>query len=122
MLVFTKMEIQVRYLPLFLLFSVIGGLRCFWMGSLHKNIHLMLEFLKAPFLVLHFRYYTLMAFLTMLSVILLSMLMMLLSTLNVIRHLISDNNWNWLLNLTLIYEILRTEAGIQCWKNSTGFV
>ena len=29
------------------------------MGSFHKNIQLMLEFLKAPFLVLHFTYYTL---------------------------------------------------------------
>ena len=29
----------------------------FWMGSLHKNIQLMLEFLKAPFLVQHFSYY-----------------------------------------------------------------
>ena len=28
------------------------------MGSLHKNIQLMLEFLRAPFLVLHFSYYT----------------------------------------------------------------
>ena len=36
-----------------------------WMESLHKNIHLMLEFLKALFLVLHFSYYTLMIFLTM---------------------------------------------------------
>ena len=51
------------------------------MGSLHKNIQLMLEFLKVPFLVLHFSYYTLMTFL-MLSVILLSMLIILLSTLN----------------------------------------
>ena len=47
-------------------------------GKLHKNIQLMLEFPKAPFLVLHFSYYTLMTFLTMLSVILLSMLMILL--------------------------------------------
>ena len=31
----------------------------FWMGSLHKNIQLMLEFLNAPFLVLHFSYYIL---------------------------------------------------------------
>ena len=38
----------------------------------------MLEFLKAPFLVLHFSFYTLMTFLMMLSVTLLSMLMMLL--------------------------------------------
>ena len=45
----------------------------FWMGTLHKNIQLMLEFLKTPFLVLHFSYYTLMTFLMMLSVLLLSM-------------------------------------------------
>ena len=38
----------------FLLFSVIDGLEWFWTESLHKNIQLMLEFLKAPFLVLHF--------------------------------------------------------------------
>ena len=48
------------------------------MGSLHKNIQLMLEFLKGPFLVLNFSYYTLMTFL-MLSVILLTMLMILIS-------------------------------------------
>ena len=40
----------------------------------------MLEFLKAPFLVLHFSFYTLMTFLMMLSVTLLSMLMMLLNS------------------------------------------
>ena len=51
-------------------------------GSLYKNIQLMLEFLKAPF----FSYYTLMIFLMMLSVILLIMLMILLTTLNVIRQ------------------------------------
>ena len=54
------MEFQVRYLVLFLLFSVIDGLEWFWKGSLQKNIQLMLEFLKAPFLVLHFSYDTLM--------------------------------------------------------------
>ena len=48
------------------------------MESLHKNIQLMLESLKGPFLVLHISYYTLMTFLTMLSVILLSTLMVLL--------------------------------------------
>ena len=42
----------------------------------------------------------------MLSVILLSMLMILLSTLDMIRHLICGNNLNWLLNLILIYETL----------------
>ena len=39
-------EFQVRYLALFLLFSVIESFKWFWMESLHKNIQLMLEFLK----------------------------------------------------------------------------
>ena len=51
-------------------------------GSLHKNIQLMLKFLKALF----FLYYTLVTFLMMLSVILLTMLMILLTTLNMIRQ------------------------------------
>ena len=50
------------------------------------------KFLKGLFLVLHFSYYTLMTFLMILSVILLSMLMILLSTLKVNRHLICGNN------------------------------
>ena len=92
------MEFQVRYLALFLLFSVIDGFKWFWMGSLLKNIELML--------------YTLITFLMMLSVILLSMLMILLSTLrvSVIRHLFCGNNLNWLLNLNLIYETPWTGA------------
>ena len=97
------MEFQVRYSALFLLFSVIDDFEWFWMESVHKNIQLMREFLKAPFLVLHFSYYTLMTFL-MLSVILPSMLMIRLYILSVIGHLICDNNLNWLLNLNLIYE------------------
>ena len=52
----------------------------------------MLEFLKAPFLVLHFSFYTLMVFMIILSVILLSMLMKLLSILSVIRNLVCGNN------------------------------
>ena len=52
--------------------------------------------------------YTLMTFLTMLSVILLFMLMILFSIQSVIRHLISGNNVNLLLNLNLIYETLLT--------------
>ena len=52
-----------------------------------------------------------MTFLMMLSVILQSMLMILLSTLNVIRHLICGNNLNWLLNLNLTGETQWTEAG-----------
>ena len=82
------------------------------MKSLHKNIHLMLYFLKAPFLVLHFSCYTLMTFMTMLSVILLSMLMILRSILRVIRHLICGYNLNWLLNFNLIYETLWTGVRI----------
>ena len=48
------MEFQVRYLALFPLFSVIDSFKWFWMERLHKNIQLMLEFPKAPFLVLDF--------------------------------------------------------------------
>ena len=102
------MEFQVKYLALFLLSTVIQGLEWFSMASLHKNIQLMLEFLKAPFLGLHFSYYTLMTILMMLSVILPSMLIILLSILTVIRHLICGNNFNWVLNLNLIYENLIT--------------
>ena len=50
------------------------------MQDLHKNIQLMLESLKAPFVVMHFSYYTLMTFQLMLSVVLLYMLMILLSS------------------------------------------
>ena len=62
-----------------LISSFLDGFEWFWMAGLHKNIQLMLEFLKGPFLVLHSSYYTLMTFLMMLSVILLSMLTILLS-------------------------------------------
>ena len=78
----------------------------FWMWSLHKNIQLILEFLKGLFSVLYFSYYTLITFLIVLPVILLSMLMILLCSLNVIRHLICGSKYNWLLNLNLIYETL----------------
>ena len=73
------MEFQVRYLALFLFFSVIDSFKWLWMVSLHKNIQLMLEFLKVPLLVLHVSHYTLITFLMTLFVILLSMLMILLS-------------------------------------------
>ena len=79
-------------------------------GGLVNNNQLMLEFLKALFLVLHFLCYTLMTFL-MLSVILLSMLMLLLSVLSVIGHLILGNNLNWHLNFNLNYKTLWTGAG-----------
>ena len=103
------MESQVRYLALFLLFAVTDHFEWFWMGTLHNNIELMLEFLKAQFLVLHFSYYTLMIFL-MLSVILLSMLMIMLSILSVLRHLVCGSILNWLLKLNLICKILWNRA------------
>ena len=125
------MEFQVRYLALFLLFLVIDNFEWFWMESLHNNIQVMQEFLKAPFLVLHFSYYLLMIFVTMLSVILLSMLMILLTILSVIEHLICGNNLNWLLNLNLIYETLWTGVrsgllismlGKLCWFRLSGLI
>ena len=59
------MEFQVRYLLLFPHFWVIDNFKLFWMGILHKNIQLMLDFLKALFLAMH--YYTLLTFLMILS-------------------------------------------------------
>ena len=50
---FTNLRLR-SYLDLFLHFSVIDGFKWFWMGSSLKNIQLMLEFLKSPFLVPHF--------------------------------------------------------------------
>ena len=47
---------------------------------------------QSSILVLHFSYYILMTFWMMLSVILVSLLMILLSTVSVIRHLICGNN------------------------------
>ena len=101
------MNFQLKYLVLFLLFSVISGFGWFWMVSVHKKIQLLLEFLKAPFFDLHLSYYILMI-LMMLFVISPSILMILLSILTVIRHLISGNNLNWLLNLNLTYKTLWT--------------
>ena len=80
------------------------------MASLHKYHQLMSEFLKSPFLVIHFSYYILITFLTLLSVTLLSMLITLLFILSVIKYLISGNNLNWLLNLNLIYKRLRNKV------------
>ena len=85
---FSLMDFLVRHLALFCLFSSINGLDWFWIGSLCKNIQLMMLFFVAPFSLLWFFYHTSMTLLMMLSVMLLSMLMILLFTLNMIRHLI----------------------------------
>ena len=50
------MEFQVRYLAFFFLFSVIDSFEWFWTDSLHQNTQVMLQKLKAPFLVLQFFY------------------------------------------------------------------
>ena len=93
----------------------------------------MLEFLKAPFFALQFSYHTLVTFLIFLSVILLSMLIILLTILSVIRHLICGSNYNWLLNMNLVYKTLgwgrkwlvdfnagKTQLVLFDWSNSTG--
>ena len=92
-----------------------NGQDCLWNISsdiwLYFFFSQLLEFFKAPFLVLQFPYYTLMTYLMILCVILLSILMILLSILSVTRHLICGSNWNWLLKIChLNYETLWTEA------------
>ena len=95
----------------------------------------MLEFLKAPFLVLQFSYHILVTFLMILSVTLLSMPMILLSILSVIRHLISGSNFNWLLNMSLVHKTLdwgrkwlvdfnagKTQLVLFDWSNNTGTI
>ena len=101
-------EFQVRYLALFLLFSVGDGFEWFWMESLHRSIQLVLEFHKGPLLVLYFSCCILMTLLMVLSVVLVSMLMI---PLGVIRHLVCDDNLSWFLNLNLIYGALWTGVG-----------
>ena len=88
-------EISGQIFGLILSFLSNRQLEWFLMGILHKITQLMLDLLKAPFLALHFFFYTL---------ILLSILLILLSTLSVIRHLTYGNNYIWLLSLNLIYE------------------
>ena len=81
------------------------------MGNAQKNIQLIVVLLKALFLILHLSNYTLMTFLMVLSVIFLSMLMILPSTLGVIRYLICGNSSCSLLKSILTYETLLTWAG-----------
>ena len=72
------MEFRIRYFALSSLFSVIESFKWFWMGSLHENIQFMLEFLNTPFLILHFSKYTMMTFLMINSLIVLTMLVIVL--------------------------------------------
>ena len=97
------MEFQLGCLTSFHLFSLIDSFEWFWMGCFRKNIHSVLEFFKALFFTLHFAYYTLMTFLMILSVILLSVLSVLIccylySKCDQTSDLLDQS---WLLNLQL---------------------
>ena len=85
-------KFQFDYLPLYHLFSVTDGFGYFCIESLCSSIQSMLDFLKGPFLSLHFSYDTLITFPMMLPVTLLSKLMILDSALSLIRHLIYGNS------------------------------
>ena len=86
----TLMEFQIRHLALFLLSNrhllVVLNEKSLQEYAVKAGVS------QGPFLVLHFSYYTLMTYLMMLSVILLSILMILLPILSVIKHLICSNN------------------------------
>ena len=119
-----------RYLVLFRLFLVLDGFEWFWIKSLHKNTQLMLESLNAPFLVLHFFYYTLMTFLIML----LSVLLILLSILSVNK---ASNLWqqlelgsklesdlrdtvDWGRTWLIGFNAVKTQLVSFDWSNNTG--
>ena len=104
------LEFHLKYLALFCIFSEIKSFSWFWMETLNKNIQMILEFLEASLLIIHFSYYTFMAFLMKQSLILLYLLVMP-TTLSVIRHLICCIKQNWSLNYNMIYETLWTEVG-----------
>ena len=124
---FTKvslMDFQDRYLILFCLFLVTDGFGWFWMISLHKNIQLMLEFLKTPFLILHIYCCSVMSFLMVLFVILLSILIILSNLWSGIWSVATTriSFWTWIWSTK--HSRLKQEVAcwIQCWKDSTGFV
>ena len=112
------MEFQVGYLALFRLFSEIIGFKWFSIESRPKNIQLKLVFLKDRFLNLLSSYYTLMTS-QVLPGILSSMLLIHLSTLNVIGYLICDKTQSWLLNLNLTYRSLWTVVGSTFFISNT---
>ena len=90
-----------------------------------KSIQSMLEFLKAPFLVLHLSYYTLITFLMILFVILLSMLMILHPTMwsclwFVVTTRMAFWTWNWPTRHCRLGQ--EVACWFQCSKNSTCFL
>ena len=113
MLVFFKnlslIEFWVRYSPLCCLFPVIDRSRWFQMRRTSQELVKTGVHQGSILGSILFLLY-IMTFLVILSVILLSMLMILLFNLSMIRHLICGNNWNYLLNLNLMYEAQWTGA------------
>ena len=116
------MESQVGFLTFFH-FAVVNSLQ--WSQTVHfynsillnlalrealflVSILLNMVLLEALFLILGF---SLMTFLMMLFVILPSMLIILFPALSVVSILICGNGKNWLVNLNLTYQMVRTRAG-----------
>ena len=105
------------------------------MGSIHKNIQVMLEFLKAPFLVLHYSCYTLIIFLMILFVLLVSMLLILLYSkcnqafnlwqqLELASELDSDlqDTVNWGRKRLVDFNAGKTELVLFDWSNYTAAI
>ena len=87
-LIVSLIKVLISHLTLIFLSSIIDSFKWFSMGSHCRNIQLILVFLKAPSFILNFSYCTSITFLVVLPLI----LMILFCTLNVIKHMICDNN------------------------------
>ena len=101
--------------------SVINGFGWFWMGSLQKSTHSMFQFLKAPYLVLHFSYYTLMTFLMNTSIY------VLFSTVSVIKHLIwqqldQQDTLDWNRKRLVDFNAPKTQLVLFDWSNNSGVI
>ena len=97
--------ISIRCLTLFCLFSN-RQLRVILHGKFLEGYQIKVDLLNASCLFQHFLTYTLIKFLTVLSVTLLSILVFLLSTPIMIKHLICDNYNSLILKLNLPHETL----------------
>lgn len=79
-----------------LIYSVMNSIVWFWMGSVQKSVLLMLFLLKAQFLVILLSGYTLIIFLMMPTVILLSILIILVSKCDQTWDLVATEQiWLW---------------------------
>ena len=115
MLVFhTKLGIMrfpVSFSVLLFHFSVLDEFGRACKLSFRKNAQLIMAFHRSPFSVLLFLRYTISTVFLMLHAIWQFMLMILLSTVNVIRLLICGNSSSWLLNLNLICKTVGNGLG-----------